>query len=479
MHSSYAHSAAGNQGWAPSWQILGWLALFTWPTTGWLGAMILALLLGPQHLAWTIAVIGVFCLAMGLLGYATLKRGNWLRDGSLSRCVPVMGEVRRAHKLLAKRRGNKYLARVWKGLSAETGTLNSYLYVKDGKVEWHVPGHPVIGDRSKAEQALRDALGVFERDFGVHHFEVAEAPGHRQQYIVRFFRDAPPDPLAETVSFSDLPSIPWADNPDYVVLGRTDDGEDLPFRVLGRHTLVLGASGSGKGSVIWSVVAGLSCRIAQGELHLYGIDLKGGVEFSQGRQLFRNIIDNEDDVIPFLEDMVRLLDERLNHMKAAGTRLHAASREEPGVFILIDEAASLTYAFDAKDQKRIASLIRQITTKGRAAAFSSLAAMQDPRKEAFAARDTFTQQVGLRFRTADDAKLALGLNAYNAGAHCETIPDQPGTGYVIDTEGTGEPIRFRAYFASDAFIRSLPSADIDPLGLGPIPVQREDDEDDE
>lgn len=470
MESAYPRNARTNQALAPSWRALGNIFRFTWPTSGWVAALFLLWLIGPSHWAWQFVTLATFTVIAVLLWVKAVRAGQWLRVNRWAQFVPIMGEIHRSHRLWAKKRGNKYLRQVWPSITSHDGPLHTYLYANGGVLEWHVPGHAMIGDRKKVEHALSDALGTFERDFNVHHFEVGEAPGHRQQYVVHFFREAPTDPLGAPVSFSDLLRIPKADKPDYVVLGRTHRGEALPFRVLERHTLLVGASGSGKSSIIWSVLTGLADRIARGDLLVYGIDLKGGVEFTQGRHLFKQIIDSVEEVIPFLEDIVTNLKERMGNMKATGARFHQSSTEEPAVLILIDEAASLTYAFDAKDQKAITNLIRQITTTGRAAGFSTLAAMQDPRKEAFPARDTFTQQVGLRFRTAEDAKLALGLTAYNAGTHCETIPvGQPGTGYVIDTESTGDPIRFRAYYASDTFIRGLPAAESAQMERRPIP----------
>lgn len=272
-----------------------------------------------------------------------------------------------------------------------------------------------------------------------------------------------PDPLEETVTFESLGHIPASSNPGCVLLGMAENGSPYELQVLGKHTLLVGASGSGKGSVIWSTLAGLSGRIADGTLVVYGIDLKGGVEFTQGRHLFTKIAHDTEDVEPLLEDMNTVLKDRLAHMRETGSRKHQATVEHPDVLLLIDEAAALTYSYDSKQAKKIDGLIKVITTQGRAAGFSTLAAMQDPRKEAFSPRDTFTQTLALKFRTADDARLAIGASAYEQGAHCETIPaSQPGTGYAITSaEGSGETAgvtRFRAFYATDEFIHSLPAA---------------------
>ena len=52
--------------------------------------------------------------------------------------------------------------------------------------------------------------------------------------------------------------------------------------VTGRHTLVVGCSGSGKGSIFWGVCAGLAPAVRAGVVRLWGLDLKRGVEVGMG-----------------------------------------------------------------------------------------------------------------------------------------------------------------------------------------------------
>ncbi|MFU8855350.1 hypothetical protein ACNAW0_30970, partial [Micromonospora sp. SL1-18] len=40
----------------------------------------------------------------------------------------------------------------------------------------------------------------------------------------------------------------------------------------------MGATGSGKGSVIWSVVRSLAAGVASGLVQIWGLDPKGGME---------------------------------------------------------------------------------------------------------------------------------------------------------------------------------------------------------
>ncbi|EUA44252.1 ftsK/SpoIIIE family protein [Mycobacterium xenopi 3993] len=48
--------------------------------------------------------------------------------------------------------------------------------------------------------------------------------------------------------------------------------------VLGQHILIAGATGAGKGSVLWSLIAGLAPHVKTGRVRLCVIDPKGGME---------------------------------------------------------------------------------------------------------------------------------------------------------------------------------------------------------
>lgn len=410
----------------------------------------------------------VTVLLLVVLVYGSTTSQHWLRN-RWAAFLPLLAEARFLSCRLGRRRGRKALSYVWPRVEVEDHSVPMFS-TRDGYV-WHIEGHRLIGDIENAEQAISDALGVFERDFGVHFFTIEPKRGQRQQYLVRFYYEEPADPLAEPTAFEDLAGMPVSDGPGCVVLGPTSDGHHLNFQVLGKQTLIVGTSGSGKAAVIWSIIAGLSDRIAEGTVLLYGIDLKGGVEFTQGSHLFRKIVHDPSEVECLLDELNQLQCERLDHMRREGVRAHHATTEHPAVLLVIDEAAALSYMYEAKQAKKIEGLLKTITTQGRAAGFSTLAAVQDPRKEAFSARDTFTQTVALRFRTAADARIAIGTSAYEEGAHCDQIPeDQPGVGYVITSkESAGESsgvVRFRAFYASDLYLRSLPAAAVRPEGGG-------------
>lgn len=264
-------------------------------------------------------------------------------------------------------------------------------------------------------------------------------------------RTAPTDRLAESLPFDRNRGV--IDPMQPLVIGRTESGEEFRLPIFGRQTLLVGASGSGKGSVIWSTVLALAPSIREGMVRVHGVDLKGGVELVSGAALMHETAYTYEDAVKMLSGLRELLDDRLAYMRENGLRKHIATQAEPLELLLIDEAASLTYlAPDAKSKAAVDADLKRILSTARAAGVAVLAAMQDPRKESLGSRDLFTQTVALRFRTKDDAQLALGATAYEAGAHCDLIPQsQPGTGYMIDGE-SGQVTRFRAFWVADEVI---------------------------
>ncbi|WP_182481366.1 FtsK/SpoIIIE domain-containing protein [Nocardioides immobilis] len=241
---------------------------------------------------------------------------------------------------------------------------------------------------------------------------------------------------------------------DAVPMGRREDG--LEWRLaIGPHTLVAGSSGSGKGSVFWSLAFGLAPAVHSGRVQLHGIDLKGGMEVLMGRTLFTTTATNAAEAVAVLELLVGWMRERAQRY-AGQVRSHVPSVDEPLHVVMIDELAALTAYCPERDlQRRAETAINLLCSQGRAPGFMVFACLQDPRKEVIPARGLFTQMVGLRLKDLSETSMVLGETAVLSGAHCHRIPrDMPGTGYVLPEEG-GHPIRVRAGFASDRAIREV------------------------
>ncbi|MAS03484.1 MAG: cell division protein FtsK [Ahrensia sp.] len=237
-----------------------------------------------------------------------------------------------------------------------------------------------------------------------------------------------------------------------VTLGRCENGSAWTLPLSGRHTLTVGCSGAGKGSVFWGIAGGLSPAVAAGVVHLVGIDLKYGIELSVGSGLFSTIATTEVDAVETLAALEKLMNERGNAM-AGRTREHSATKASPLVVVLIDELAGVTaYMSDTTLRKEAAASLSRILTKGRALGIVVAAFLQDPRKEVLPMRGLFTQTIALRLRSREEVTMVLGDGMGDAAPAHRISPDRPGTGYVIAEDG--QVTKVRSDFWSDEQIRS-------------------------
>ena len=211
--------------------------------------------------------------------------------------------------------------------------------------------------------------------------------------------------------------------------------------VLGHHVLVAGATGAGKGSVLWSLIAGLAPAVRTGQVRLCVIDPKGGMELGRRSARCFPSSPTTPPAPPWscCARWSRLMHERANRLRGR-TRLHAPTPAEPLFVIVIDEIAALTaYVTDRKARTEIEQLLGLLLSQGRAVGISVVAAIQDPSKDTLPVRQLFTVRIGLRLTEATQTAMVLGQGARDAGAECDLIPDAtPGVGYVM-IDGTAEP----------------------------------------
>lgn len=247
-------------------------------------------------------------------------------------------------------------------------------------------------------------------------------------------------------------------------IGATETGEPwlLPTGV---HMLCAGVTGAGKGSVMWSGIAELAPAIEAGIVRLAGVDLKGGMELTWGRDLFTEFATDPTDAVDLLGRMATAMDQRAKRM-AGQSRTHVPTEDDPAWLIVIDELATLT-AYIADRQLRQAAIrsLNLLLTKGRAPGFSVWAFLQDPAKDVLDNRQLFPLRVGMRL--AERVQTAM-LFGENSGVLCEQISrTEPGTAYVRDEQG--DIIKTRARWTSDKRIRQIakrhaapPMPDTDP-----------------
>lgn len=277
-----------------------------------------------------------------------------------------------------------------------------------------------------------------------------------------------PDPLAGIITGLPLAEGAPVNKP---VIGRLENG-NLWQIVLAKtpHLLISGASGAGKGSVLWSIVRALMPGILAGTAEIWGIDPKG-IELSQGKGAFRRYAARLDAEVKLLEDAVEYMGARKDRMAAKKQRDHVAAPGEPTLYILIDEIGMLTlYGVDDKTKKRVSNLLGEIITQGRALGVVIVGALQDPRKDVIKIRDLFPGRIALRVAEAQHCDLVLGPGSRAAGARADKIPeDMPGVAYMV-VDGVPKPSRGRVGWVDNAEIERMEAAVVAARQAGTIPT---------
>jgi S-DNA-T family DNA segregation ATPase FtsK/SpoIIIE len=247
----------------------------------------------------------------------------------------------------------------------------------------------------------------------------------------------------------------WADL-SAIPIGACEDGEAWRLRLSGTHVLIAGATGSGKGSVLWSLLHGLGPDISQGRVQVWAMDPKGGMELRPGRRLFCRFEDSSPEAMcAAVEDLVTMKDERAKALAERGLRSHMASVDEPHVVLIIDELATLTALADRAVTNRFERALGLLLTQGRACGITVVAAVQDPGKDVVGWRDLFPTRVAMRLDNPIQVDMVLGDGARDRGARADHISEAtPGVAYVR-VEGSRELRRVRSAYLDDQAIVKL------------------------
>ncbi|RAO09563.1 hypothetical protein MED15_05852 [Micromonospora noduli] len=313
-------------------------------------------------------------------------------------------------------------------------------------------GVDVVVVRMVTGQIPDDFAKVAERlahTFGVR--QVKAAPGPRPDVVLlHLFRG---DPLAKLVRPLPVPAVP-----EFTALpvGKREDGDGYELPLFGTQVLVVGATGSGKGSVIWSVVRSLAAGVTSGLVQIWGLDPKGGMELGMGAPMFTRFARKDYAAMcELIEEAATVAKDRAGKLYGR-TRQHTPTPDEPLIVLVIDELANLTaYLTDRQLKDRIKAALSILLSQGRAVGVHVVAAIQDPRKEVLPFRDLFPTRIGLRLAEAAQVDLVLGEGMRDRGALCDRIPQSlPGVGFVV-IDGDPTPMRVRFSYLSDDEIRAM------------------------
>ena len=236
--------------------------------------------------------------------------------------------------------------------------------------------------------------------------------------------------------------------------GRTEYGTDWYQPLLGGHTLTAGATGAGKGSVMWCPLVSLAPAIRDGLVRVSGIDPKG-MELAYGRGIFARYAVTARDALEVLDEVYEEMEARKARF-AGNVRAVDISAECPLELVEFDEIGALTrYISDRKLKDQINDRLSVLTTQGRALGITIRGYVQEPTKDTVPVRDLFPRRICLRVATKSHVAMVLGDTAYDRGAWANRIGEsEAGVGYLFG-EGVREPLRVRAGWVPDDQIKAL------------------------
>ena len=440
-----------------------------------------------RYLGWPSLAVTVCTLLVGLLGW-------WL----YARCA---GELPKFDALVGRRIRGWWLRWLFYGTRMPQWLRACKLTVPDRTVGIQVfvtllggsgNSHPpqprpdltprIVGVRSGSswdEVLLRLVPGQKPEDFDAATRELAVARRVSRCQV----RELAPDVvsvdfqrrnlLAGIVrcrALTDLADLAGSDiDLDRVWAGRTEYGTDWRVSVRGSHTLVAGATGAGKGSVLWAPIHSIAPAIRDGLVRVSGIDPKG-MELAYGRGLFHRYAVTSKDAVALLDDLIAGMEARKSE-HAGHVRTVPVTRETPLELLEFDEVGALTkYVGDRKTRDAITDRLALLTTQGRALGYTVRGYVQEPTKETVPVRDLFPRKICLRVSTKSHVAMALGDQAYDRGAWANRIGEsEAGVGYLFG-EGIREPLRVRAGWVPDAEIKALETFVTRPTPSGPLGV---------
>ena len=233
-------------------------------------------------------------------------------------------------------------------------------------------------------------------------------------------------------------------------------GTGAPYRIdlsPGRHLLVAGATGSGKGGVVWTILRELAPLVADGLVRLILIDPKGGMELALAQPLATKVQwgdgdDADERIADLLEAEAKEVGRIAAWCRQNRIRDRKVTPENPVTVIIIDELLAITdEVLDLTTKRRIEKSLLRILRQGRAPGWVVVGCTQDPAKDAIGKNvaNAFVRRVCLRVTYAEQVDMVLGpkvRTTFGADAH-RISPKTPGVAYVWDDEAnTATLVRF-------------------------------------
>jgi DNA segregation ATPase FtsK/SpoIIIE, S-DNA-T family len=122
-------------------------------------------------------------------------------------------------------------------------------------------------------------------------------------------------PFDQVIPAPDIPASSELVDLTRLDVGDNEYGGPFHLNLLGKHFLCSGASGAGKGSLIWAPLRVIGPMIRDRLVHVHGIDLKGGAELERGRPLFTSYAITAPDALDVITEFRDRLRARLEWMR--------------------------------------------------------------------------------------------------------------------------------------------------------------------
>jgi DNA segregation ATPase FtsK/SpoIIIE-like protein len=233
-----------------------------------------------------------------------------------------------------------------------------------------------------------------------------------------------------------------------VPLGPFEDARPVSVLLAHRHALVGGVSGSGKSGLVNAILATL---VACPDVVLWGIDLKGGMEFGPWARCLGRLATTPNEAAQLLGEAVAILETRAAQLARDGVRLWLPTPDAPALVIVIDEYAELSEQASAA-----IAHADSIARRGRAVAVTLLVATQRPTQKAMGEGSVRSQtdvRLCLRVRERRDVDLVLDRGMLAAGWHAHLL-DAPGK-FLVSSPEHNTPRRARSYLVSDDAVQII------------------------
>lgn len=218
------------------------------------------------------------------------------------------------------------------------------------------------------------------------------------------------------------------------------------------HVIIAGATDGGKSVFMNQLLCTLISRNTPDQMKLVLVDLKGGLEFWDYREvphLLRPVIIDKSQVVDALTDMVEEKNKRFDMLRNHGLRNIAGWNQThhhsklPYIFLFFDEIAALMQ--DSKIKRRMDGLIEDLAAQGRAVGIHATLCTQLPTKDVLSTivRGNIVTRIAFALDPVGSL-VALGNGA------ASNLP--PKTGRAIYRRGL-EEVELQAPFISDAQIK--------------------------